>query len=206
MAPKNRFTRSEFAQAGLNVVREKGFAALTAQALAERLCSSTRPIFTCFGTMDELKKEVYAAAEAAYKDHEEVGMQHSIPFFGVGMQHIRFAKEEPELYRLLFLTPESGFGSAMSSMAHLQDMVRESLMSIYRLDAKAADFYFRELWLVVHSLSTLIVTGGCPYSEEELGQILTGFSVSIYKAIKEIPGFVDGAFDRDATFRALIGE
>ena len=69
-----------------------------------------------------------------------------------------------------------------------------------------ADFYFRNLWLVVHSLSTLIVTGDCPYRDQEIGQILTGFSLSTCKAIKEIPGFASGAFDRDAVFRALVQE
>ena len=59
---------------------------------------------------------------------------------------------------------------------------------------------------MVHSLATLTVTGGCTYSDEEIGQILTGFSVSICKAIKEIPGFVSGTFDRDALFQALVGK
>ena len=206
MAPRVKFTREEFAEAGLSVVRKKGFSALTAQALAEELKSSTRPIFTCFGTMDELKSEVYAAAEAVYKNYESVGLNHPIPFLGVGLQYIRFAKEDPELYRLLFLTSGNEFGGAMNSMKHLQNMIRESLMRIYKIDAKTADFYFRDLWLVVHGLATLIVTGDCPYSDDEISQILTGFSVSICKSIKEIPGFVDGTFDRDATFRSLIGE
>ena len=39
-----------------------------------------------------------------------------------------------------------------------------------------------------------------------LGQILTGFSLSICKSIKEVPGFAAGTFDRDAAFRALLGE
>ena len=206
MAPRVKFTREEFAEAGLSVVRKKGFSALTAQALAEELKSSTRPIFTCFGTMDELKAEVYAAAEAVYKDYESVGLKQTVPFLGIGLQHIRFAKEDPELYRLLFLTPETGFGSAMTSMKHLQDMIRESLMRIYKIDAKTADFYFRSLWLVVHSLATLIVTGDCIYSDKEINRILTGVSVSIYKSIKEIPGFVDGTFDPDDIFRSLLGE
>ena len=206
MAPRVKFTREEFAEAGLSVVRKKGFSALTAQALAEKLKSSTRPIFTCFGTMDELKAEVYAAADAVYRNYEDVGLKHPIPFLGVGLQYIRFAKEDPELYRLLFLTSGTEFGGAMTSMKHLQNMIRESLMRIYKIDAKTADFYFRDLWLVVHGLATLIVTGDCPYSDDEISQILTGFSVSICKSIKEIPGFVDGTFDRDATFRSLIGE
>lgn len=57
---------------------------------------------------------------------------------------------------------------------------------------------------MVHSLSTLIVTGDCPYRDQEIGQILTGFSLSTCKAIKEIPGFAAGTYDRDAVFRALV--
>lgn len=34
--------------------------------------------------------------------------------------------------------------------------------------------------------------------------MLTRFSVSICKALKEIPGFASGEFDRDAVFRALV--
>ena len=206
MAPRVKFTREEFAEAGLSVVRKKGFSALTAQALAEELKSSTRPIFTCFGTMNELKAEVYALADAVYRNYEDVGLKHPIPFLGVGLQYIRFAKEDPELYRLLFLTSGTEFGGAMTSMKHLQNMIRESLMRIYKIDSKTADFYFRDLWLAVHGLATLIVTGDCPYSDDEIGQILTGFSVSICKSIKEIPGFVDGTFDSDVIFRSLIGE
>ena len=60
------------------------------------------------------------------------------------------------------------------------------------------------MWLVVHSLATLWVTGGCPYSEEETEQILAGFSVSICKSIKEIPGFAKNQYDRDEIFRGLV--
>ncbi len=83
-------------------------------------------------------------------------------------------------------------------------IVCPALMDIYHITAKEANLYFRDLWLVVHSLSTLIVTGDCPYSDREIGQILTEFSISICKSIKEISGFAAGTFDRDAIFRALI--
>lgn len=139
-----------------------------------------------------------------YDRYTHAGLQEDIPFLGVGKQYIRFAREEPELYRLLFLTREKEY-SAAASMRHLQEHVRPALMDIYHITGEEADVYFRDLWLVVHSLSTLIVTDDCPYSDQEVGQILTGFSISICKAIKEVPGFAAGTFDRDAAFRALVG-
>ena len=205
MAPKNKFTKAEMVEAALQVVRAKGITGLTAKRIADQLGTSTQPVFTCFGSMDGAKREVYAAAIEVYDRYTDAGLKERIPFFGVGMQYIRFAREEPELYRLLFLpqSQENGY-SAMEAMRHLQALVRPTLVSIYHITDQEADLYFRNLWLVVHSLSTLIVTGDCPYSDQEIGQILTGFSISVCKSIKEIPGFAAGTFDRDAAFQALV--
>ena len=205
MAPKNKFTKEEMVEAALQVVRVKGIDCLTAKTIADELDTSTRPIFTGFGSMDDLKQEVYAAAVRIYDSYTSAGLKEKIPFLGVGKSYIRFAREEPELYRLLFLTRVPEY-SAMKSMQHLQSLVRPTMMNIYHITAEEADLYFRNLWFVTHSLSTLIVTGDCIYSDQEISKILTGFSISICKSIKEIPGFADGTFDRDATFRALISK
>lgn len=205
MAPKNKFTKEEMTEAALRVVRAKGLDGLTAKTMADALRTSTQPIFTGFGSMDGVKQAVYAAAVRVYDRYTDVGLQEKIPFLGVGLQYIRFAREEPALYRLLFLTKAQGQAcSAMQSMQHLQALVRPTLMKIYQITAEEADLYFRDLWFVVHSLATLIVTGDCPYSDQEIGQILTGVSLSICRSIKEIPGFAAGTFDRDAAFRALL--
>ena len=185
MAPKNKFTKEEMVEAAIRVVRDKGIDGLTAKALADELGTSTQPVFT---------------------GYVSAGLKEKIPFFGVGMQYIRFAREEPELYRFLFLTrTQEQEYSAMRSMRHLQALVRPTLVNVYHITDEEAALYFRDLWFVVHSLSTLIVTGDCPYSDREIGQILTGFSISICRSIKEIPGFAAGAFDRAAVFRALVG-
>ena len=207
MAPKNKFTRKEMVAAAVRVVQKRGAAALTAKSLAEELGTSTQPVFTCFGTMEALKAEVYVAAERLFDEYLTKGLKEKISFLGFGSQYIRFARKEPELYRLLFLMRPDDVGSgAFAAMRHMQELVRPSLVEIYHISAQEAGRYFRNLWLVVHSLATLIVTGDCPYSDREIGQILTGFSISVFKAIKEIPGFTEGTFDRDATFRGLIQE
>ena len=205
MAPKNKFTREEMVEAALRVVRAKGIDGLTAKTLADELGTSTQPVFTAFGSMDAVRREVYVAAVRVYDGYTNTGLKEKIPFFGVGVQYVRFAREEPELYRLLFLTRTQEY-SAIKSMEHLRELVRPTLVKIYHITAAEADIYFRDLWFVVHSLSTLIVTGDCSYSDGEIGQILTGMSISICKSIKEIPGFAAGTFDRDGIFRTLISE
>lgn len=205
MAPKNKFTKEEMAAAALRVLRVRGVDGLTAKTIADELGTSTQPIFTAFGSMDGIRSAAYAAAVSLYDSYTDEGLRDAVPFLGVGRQYIRFAREEPELYRLLFLSrTQDRECVAMKSMRHLQELARPALTDIYRISTDEADVYFRDMWLVVHGLSTLIVTGGCPYSDREIGQILTGFSVSIFKSLREIPGFAAGSFDRDALFRALV--
>ena len=207
MAPKNKFTREEMTRTALTIIREKGADALTAKAIAERLGTSTRPIFTCFGTMEEVRREVRLCAEDLFREYTEAGLKEQVPFLGYGKQYLRFAGEEPELFRLLFLSGNRDRDSGMMpAMKRSFPAVCPSLMRIYHLDETDAERFFRDLWLVVFSLATLKVTGGCPYSGEEIGGILTGFSVAVCKAIKEVPGFAGGQFDRDEVFRGLIAE
>ena len=121
------------------------------------------------------------------------------------MQYIAFAKEDPELYKLLYLTkPDGAVGGAMDSLKLSQDMVRESVMQIYNVDEFKADCYYRDLWLIAFSFATMIVANDCTYTDEEISAIFTEVSLSVCKAYKEIPGLPEGNFDRDAIFRELV--
>ena len=204
MAPKNKFTREEMVAAALRVVRRKGADALTAKALAEELGTSTQPVFTCFGTMDALKAEVSAAAEELFDEYIQDGLREKIPFLGFGIHYVLFAWEEPALYRMLLLSPVAGqAGGALRAMSHAKELVSPRLMEFYHISRGDADRYFRDMWLVAHSLASLAVTGVC-FEREELEQIMTGFSMSLLRSIKEIPGFADNTYDRDTVFSTMV--
>lgn len=57
LPPKPKFTKDEITNAALTVAREKGIGAVSAREVAVVLGTSTRPIFTYYHTMDELKKK-----------------------------------------------------------------------------------------------------------------------------------------------------
>ena len=205
MPPKVRFRKEEIAAAALEIARKQGIDAVTAREVAKKLGVSVGPIFTWYETMEQLKADVHAQARHLYREYIERGLAGPVPFLGVGQQYLRFAKDEPELYRLLFLRrPDSVSGGAMEALKFSQDLARESLMRIYHMEAWMADCYFRDLWLVVFSFATLIVTGDCPYTDGEMSAVLSEISLAVCKAYKEIPGLPEGHFDRDAIFRELV--
>lgn len=205
MPPKNKFTKEEIIKTALEIVRERGQKYVTAKEIAVRLGVSTRPIFTSFKTMDELRKEMYNAAVELYHEYLSEGLESKIPFLGFGMQYIRFAREETELYKLIFIDPPAdGKCSAIAEMKRSLEIVREPLQRIYNISSAEAELYFRDMWLVVYALAALIAVGENTYSDKEISKILTEFSISICRSVKEIPGFADGSFDRDKLFRETI--
>ena len=157
--------------------------------------------------MDELKNEVYTFAKNLYREYIEQGLKAPVPNLGVGQQYLRFAKAEPELYKLLYLNNTVGeSGGAIEALKMSQELVRGSIMEKYKMDADTADKYFRDLWLVAYSFTTLIVTGECPYTDEDISNIFIEFSLSIVKAYKEIPGLTEGKFDKDRIFNELVNK
>jgi len=204
MPPSVKFTKDEIVEAALNVTRAGGIGSLTARALASELGASTRPMFTYFDSVEALKHEVHEAAKGVYKAYIERGLAGPVPFLGVGQNTIRFAREEPELFRLLFLQkPDGADGGAAEALAFSQDLVRDSIMGIYKMDAYEADCYYRNLWLIAFSFCAMIAAGECPYTDEQMSAMFTEVSLAVCKAYKDIPGLPRGDYDRDAIFREL---
>lgn len=206
MPPKFKFKREEIVEAAVNLTRRGGVDAVTARGIAGELGVSTQPIFTCFKNMEEAKEEVRIYAEKLCHNYLEKGVEATIPFFGFGMAYIRFAKEEPELYKMLFINPDKEGESMLDTLSGIRLIVINSIEKTYRFNEKESKRLFRDLWLAAHSIATLCVGGICPFSDEEIAKILTGFSVSICKSIKEIKGFVDDSFDRNEVFGKIIKE
>lgn len=204
MPPSVKFTKDEIVEAALRLTRAGGIGSLTARSLAAELGASTRPMFTHFETVDELKHEVHEAAKGVYRAYIERGLAEPVPFLGVGQNTIRFAREEPELFKLLFLQkPQGADGGAIEALEFSQNLVRDSIMGIYKMGAYEADCYYRDLWLVAFSFCTMIAAGECPYTDEQMSAVFTEVSLAVCKAYKEIPGLPRGDYDRDALFKEL---
>ena len=104
----------EIIEAAVGITRTKGIDAVTAREVGRVLGVSSRPLFTYFDTVEELKRAVYLYAKELYKGYVKDGLKAEIPFLGVGQQYLRFAKEEPNLYKYLFLTPPDGVRGGFS--------------------------------------------------------------------------------------------
>lgn len=176
MPPKPKFTKEEITAAALGIVSEKGTEALTARELGKALGSSARPIFTVFENMEELQKDV---REAAMRRFERFGWEAEadMPIFKqVGMKMILFGMREPKLYRLLFMQENQtafSFEDVLSKLGTVATKCMEAIEKDYGLNREQSKMLFEHVWIYTFGVGALCATGGCRFSEEELGQMLT---------------------------------
>lgn len=158
MPPIAKYTKQEITNTAFELVKKQGYDTLTARDLAKKLGTSTRPIFTAFENMEELKKEViYKSAELfeMYKS-EEIKKQKYPEYKARGMAYIRFAKEEKNLFKLLFMrdrTNEKGIEDV--SFSSEVSLVKDTLL----ITPEAATEFHVKMWIWVHGISTIIATG-----------------------------------------------
>ncbi len=173
MPPKFRFTRKEIIDTALAVVREEGFPALTARALADRLGSSTKPIFGLFTNMEEVQQAVLKAADVRYQRYISDAMASGEypPYKASGMGYIRFAMDEPRLFRLLFMRDRSSevIREDRESIRPLLDLLQSKL----GLSEDEAYLFHMESWVFVHGLASMIATNYVPWDMDFISRALT---------------------------------
>lgn len=187
MPPKAKFTKEEVTIAALNIVRTKGFDALTSRELGAQLGSSARPVFTVFESMDEVGQAVIDYAKMLYKKYVDNGLNEAHPFKGVGTQYILFSINEPKLFQLLFMTEKPqipGLSGVLPLIDDSYEEIFESIQDDYKVDKSLAEKLYHHLWLYTHGIAALCATGMCRFTGAEISSMITEVFTSILKNIK----------------------
>ncbi len=187
MPPAFKFTRNEITEHALELVRENGIGGLTARALAERLGTSSKPIFGLFSNMDELKGEVISHAVNIYEGYlsESIESKEYPPYKASGIGYIKFAKNEKELFKLLFMRDRNGEISA--SEEESTDNVIKILMKTLSLSEEKAKLFHLESWIYVHGIASMIATSYIDWDLNFASEALTDMFVGLrHRYIGEI--------------------
>ena len=172
MPPKCRFTREEIIQAALDLTAEKGVGALTARGLAQRLGSSAKPIFGLFANMEEVQQEVVKAANLRYQEYlrQDMSAGRFPPYKASGMAYIRFAREQKELFKLLFMRDRTHEEKAAGDeLEALLGLIQKN-MGLSRDDAYR---FHLEMWIYVHGIATMIATAYLEWDMDFISAALT---------------------------------
>ena len=173
MPRKLMFTRGEIIDAALSITRQKGFGAVSARALGERLGTSSRPVFSLFENMEEVQQAVLQAADEVYQDYlkEHMAGKQYPPYKASGMAYIQFAKEERELFKLLFMRDRS-----REKIEENKESIRPLLQLLQKnlgIGEEQAYLFHLEMWIYVHGIATMVATSYLNWDEEFVSKVLT---------------------------------
>ena len=160
MPPAIRFSYDAVLNAAYELVRREGPGALNARAVAKELGGSTQPIFRLFSGMDELRNAVIELALLEWKRKLLVRMQDSaFPYLTIGMSYLLFARDEPELFKLLFMRDRVSDGSCTDYDMEFGIPLIESSVKV---DVETARKLYERNWLYCHGLAVAIATKYIP--------------------------------------------
>ena len=179
MPPKVKITQENIIKTAVELVRVSGAQALNARAVAAALNCSTQPIFSNFASMDDLLAATVGAAYGVYQDFikRELESGKYPQYKAFGMAYIRFAKEEKELFKLLFMcdttrqsfTPTQDFDASVSMIMRMNGM-----------DKATAELLHLEMWVCVHGIATIHATSFLSLEWDLVERMLT----DVYQGIR----------------------
>lgn len=173
MPPRVKFSREEIIAAALDIVRRGGMDALTARSLAAELGSSAKPVFGLFENMQEVQDEVVRAANAEYQSFLRAEMMSGAypPYKASGMAYIAFARQEKELFKLLFMRDRT------DETTETEDESLDDIIALISrntgLREEQARLFHLEMWIFVHGIAVMVATGYLEWDMDFVSDALT---------------------------------
>ena len=166
MPKKPTTTKEAMLEGAFRLIREKGHDFLTARHLAAFLGCSTQPIMYHFPTMEQLKRVVYSQADRFHTDYLMRSSGKNDPLLEIGLNYIRFAIEEPHLFRFLF---QSGYAAENNLLEMIDSEALVPILSAMQegvgLDTEKTREVFLTVALFAHGYASIIANNALEYDE-----------------------------------------
>ena len=185
MPPRIRITREAIVRTAVEIVRRDGAETLNARAVAKELNCSTQPVFSNFAAMEELRGAVLGAVNELFREYvdREIAAEAYPAYKAAGMAYIRFAREEKELFKLLFMRDRSDEGTPPESedLKKITALVQTST----GLGSGRAELFHLEMWAYVHGIAVMTATGYLELEPELIGEMMTDAYQGMKKRYEE---------------------
>lgn len=179
MPPKAKITKQMILNTVLEITQESGFEAVNARSIANRLQCSTRPIFTCYENMEELKKDFLNFAfeyYSQYVDHYCKTAAVDAPLH-LPISYIAFAREQTYLFKLIFMSDMD------LNMETTNDFYNEigneekakAFSNMVGVTFEKGKQIFLDLFLYAHGIAVLTATGKISLDNRSIEGMLSNF-------------------------------
>ena len=186
MPPRAKITKEMIVDTAFCIVQEQGIDKVTARSISEKLNCSTQPVLYHFATIEEIKDNVYKKADEYHTGYiMNMEQDYGNPMLAIGVNYIRFAMEERNLFRFLFQSDEfSGFG--IMDLVESEDIgpLLEVLKQELDMPMEQVKKVFSTLFIFVHGYASLYANNTMVYDEKIVLEALDNVFLGAVFALK----------------------
>lgn len=175
MSKNVTITKEMILASAFDIVREKGLEGISNRELAKKLNCSIRPIYYQFQNVEELYNELYVEIEKYFYKFLMDNMNDDMPKYKqVGINYIKFAKKEKELFKILFMSEvDLGLNDFIAKdMEDFKELSKLIKISTNLNDEDIESFHIK-MWIFSHGLATLVASSTINISDKQLKQLLS---------------------------------
>lgn len=185
MPPKAKITKTMILNTVLNITQKTGFETVNARSIASELQCSTRPIFTCYENMEELKKEFLDFAFEYYNQYvaNYLSSTSTPPCLLLPLSYIEFAKEETNLFKVLFISDmDLDMAEVKDFYKEIGNMEKAKIFSnMIGMELERGQKIFLDLFLYSHGIAVLTATGKMLLKRDSIEKMLLNFLSAFVK-------------------------
>lgn len=184
MPAKKVISRERIIEEALKIVRKEGMDGLNMRTLAKACNCSTQPLYLSFSGAEELKSALNEKIVQTYRDflETEVTSGRYPEYKATGMGYIRFAKEESELFKYLFMRDRRSENSDEIATDFEHEAAR---LKNYSICGDTATKIHTHMWVWVHGIATMYATGYMNWEWEVVSEMLTDAFLGIKARLTE---------------------
>ncbi len=187
MPPKAKVTRDMVVAAAFEIARKTGVDNINARTVAQKLNCSTQPVMYHFATIEELKRAVYEKTNEYHTEYlMNISEAREDVMLGIGLNYIRFAVEEPNLFRFLF---QSGFAVESNLLEMINSEELTPVLSVMQEEMNKNTEQTKEVFvtlaLFVHGYASIIANNSLEYDEELIAKHLKRVYAGAILALQE---------------------
>lgn len=171
MPSSPKIPKETILQHALEMLIQNGYASINIKALAKRIGCSTQPISWHFGNMENFRNALTEYA-LDYANKKMLSASEGMSAFSnVGIGYIDIAFDEPNLFRYLYMSGESGYhagGFDILTTADANSAMIEQIAKQLGISADKVNDFFRNTIIYTHGLACFVVSGLIKATKEEL--------------------------------------
>lgn len=175
MPSSPKIPKETILQYALDMLIQDGYSSINIKALAKRIGCSTQPISWHFGNMENFRSALTEYA-LNYANKKMLSASEGMSaFFNVGIGYIDIAFDEPNLFRYLYMSGESGYhagGFDILTTADTNSAMIEQIAKQVGISANKVNDFFRNIIIYTHGLACFVVSGLIKATKEELYEMV----------------------------------